>query len=403
MPLERKFEDVTAVKKIFKMRGRIRAVAGGTSAGKTLGILIWLIDYGLSTKNEIITVVAESVPHLLLGAIRDFKSIMDVQGYFDPKRWNESKHIYIFPGNSIIEFISFDKFGKAHGPRRDILFLNECNNIPWNIADQLITRTRQVIWLDWNPSEEFWYYTEMQPNRKDIDFITLTYLDNEALDEISKMEIESHKYNKSWWKVYGLGQLGEIESRIFRNWQIVEEIPHEARLERYGIDFGYSADPTAIVAIYYFNGGYIVDEVLYQKEISNKQIAETLKILSPALTIADSAEPKSIDEIRLYGVNIFPSPKGKGSVNQGIQYVQNQKISLTRNSVNLIKEYKNYVWMFDRDGKNTGIPEHKYSHGMDGIRYGFSSLNPEVMEKNNLAIQRQFEMNKIRILSDSTR
>ena len=183
------------------MKSRIRAVAGGTSASKTISILIWLIDYAQSTDNQIITVVAESVPHLLLGAIRDFKSIMEAQGYFDPHRWNESKHIYTFPRGGILEFISFDKFGKAHGPRRDVLFLNEANNIPWNIADQLITRTRNIVWIDYNPSEEFWFYTEMQPHRKDIDFITLTYLDNEALDPVSKFEIESHKHNTSWWKV----------------------------------------------------------------------------------------------------------------------------------------------------------------------------------------------------------
>ena len=157
---------------------------------------------------------------------------MIAQGYWEEKRWNESNHTYTFPNGTILEFISFDKFGKAHGPRRDVLFINEANNIPYDIADQLITRTRKIVWLDWNPSEEFWFYTDMLPNRNDIDFITLTYKDNEALDEISIQEIESHKNNKQWWTVYGLGQLGEITTRIYTGWALIDEIPHEARLER---------------------------------------------------------------------------------------------------------------------------------------------------------------------------
>src|SRR3990167_7831831 len=262
------FQDTTATQKIFSLNKRIRAVAGGPAASKTISILVWLIDYAQVSTNEILTIVSESYPHLEGGSIRDFKNIMVSQGYWKDSAWNETKHYYTFPKGSIIEFKSIDKLGAAHGPRRDVLFLNEANNIPWNIADQLITRTRNIVWMDWNPSEEFWFYTEMQPHRKDIDFITLTYLDNEALDPVSKFEIESHKHNTSWWKVYGLGQLGVIESRIYSNWRIIEELPHEARLERTGIDFGYRNDPTAIVDIYYYNGGYILDEVTHQKGMS---------------------------------------------------------------------------------------------------------------------------------------
>ncbi len=399
-----KFKDVTATKKIFQMRKRIRAVSGGTAASKTISILVWLIDYAQSKKNEIITVVAESVPHLLLGAIRDFKAIMTAQGYFEEKRFNESKHIYQFSSGSIIEFISFDKFSKAHGPRRDVLFLNEANNIPYAVADQLITRTRNIVWMDWNPSEEFYFYTEMLPNRKDdIEFIKLTYLDNEALDDISKREIEAHRYNTSWWKVYGLGELGVIESRIYRDWKVIDEVPHEARLERYGVDFGYTNDPSAIVAVYYHNGGYILDEVAFQKEMSNKQIAEIIKLLPNAIVIADSAEPKSIDEIHMYGLVILPATKGKGSVSQGIQFVQNQKISITRNSVNILKEYRNYCWMTDKNGKIINEDEHEYSNSMDAIRYAFSSLNPEVVEKGQEAQRRHFQTMENRLRNFSTK
>lgn len=299
---------------------------------------------------------------------------MKSNGYWDDACWNETKHIYTFGTNSFIEFISFDKFGKAHGPRRDILFINEANNIPYNIADQLITRTKKIVWLDWNPSEEFWFYTEMEGKRPDVDFITLTYLDNEALDDVSKMEIESHQGNKYWWQVYGLGQLGVIEGRIYRDWEIVDEIDHHARLERYGLDFGYSNDPTSIVAVYKWNNSYILDEICFQKGLSNKQIADVFKNIQSQLIIADSAEPKSIDELKVYGLNVLPAEKGPDSVVNGIQLVQGQKIFITKRSVHVIKEYRNYLWETDKNGVILNIPEHQFSHSMDAIRYALTSL-----------------------------
>lgn len=370
------FQDTTATKKIFSLKKRIRAVAGGTAASKTISILIWLIDYAQTGKNEVITGVSESYPHLEGGMIRDFKNIMMGQGYWKDDAWNESKHVYTFEQDTIIEFKSIDKLGKAHGPRRDVLFVNEANNIPYKIVDQLITRTRKVIWMDWNPSEEFWFYTEMLPNRKDdIDFITLTFKDNEALDDITKAEILSHKDNKQWWTVYGLGQLGELENRIYTGWKIIGEIPHEARLERYGLDFGYSVDPTVIEAQYYYNGGYIFDEITYQKGLSNKSIADILLGKPTALVLADNAEPKSIDEIHNYGVNIQPAIKGQGSVAQGIQYVCDQRISITKRSTKTIKAYRNYLNKVDKDGNVINKPDdtvHEWSNPMDAIRYSFS-------------------------------
>ena len=312
----------------------------------------------------------------MLGAIRDFQNIMKANGYWRDAQWNETKHIYTFHTGSFIEFISFDKFGKAHGPRRDILFLNEANNVPYIIADQLITRTRKIVWMDWNPSEEFWFYTEMQGKRDDIDFITLNYLDNEALDSITVKEIESHKENKNWWQVYGLGLLGVIATRIYKDWKVIEELPHTARLEIRGLDFGYTNDPSTLIAVYYHDGGYIIDEELYQKGLSNKAIYDVAKnLLSPQnLVIADSAEPKSIDELRGYGMNVLPAQKGADSVVNGIQLVQAQKISVTQRSVNVIKEYRNYLWKLDKDGKILNVPEHEFSHSMDAIRYAMTSI-----------------------------
>lgn len=372
-----KFKNTTATKKVFSLKKRIRAVCGGTSASKTISILIWLIDYAQSHKSKNIWVVSESMPHLKGGAIEDFKNIMQGQGYWAESRWHGTDYVYTFETGSTIKFTSVDTYGKAHGPRRDVLFLNECNNLAYNIIDQLITRTREVVWIDWNPTSEFWFYEKMLGKRDDIDFITLTYKDNEALDQNTIQEIESHKDNKNWWRVYGEGKIGEVEGRIYTGWQIIKDIPFEARLEGYGLDYGYSIDPTAIVAVYYYNGGYILDEILYRKGMSNKQIADVLNSLPYGLVVADSAEPKSNDEIKSYGVNLIPVIKGKDSIKQGIQYVQDQKISVTERSVNLIKEYRNYLWKTDKNGQIINEPEGGLDHALDAVRYRLSSMKPQ--------------------------
>lgn len=371
------FIATTSTHKLLKLNKRIRVVAGGTSAGKTISILQILIDYAQSTDNKLISVVSESFPHLKRGAIRDFINIMEAQGYFQDGRWNKTESTYIFETGSKIEFFSADQPGKVRGPRRDVLFVNEANNIPYEAFDQLRIRTKDIIWIDYNPVAEYWYYTELKEHY-DHDFITLTYLDNEALDPAIVRDIEAHKHNKNWWSVYGLGQLGEAEGKIYKDWQFIDEIPHEARLERRGLDFGYSNDPSSVVAIYYYNGGYILDEQAYRKGLSNKQIADVINNLErpETLVVADSAEPKSIDELRLYGVNVLPAQKGPGSLLQGIQYVQDQKISVTKRSVNLIKEYRNYLWQTDKEGKIINVPEGGFDHALDAVRYGLESLRP---------------------------
>lgn len=379
-------QDTTATSKIFALKKRIRAVSGGTSASKTVSILVWLIDYCQTgqDREKLCTVVSESFPHLEGGSILDFETIMKDRGYWKDSRWNKTKHTYVFETGNKLQFTSMDKYGKAHGPRRDVLFVNEANNLQHNIVDQLITRTREVVWLDWNPTNEFWFYTEMLGKRDDIDFITLTYLDNEALDLNTKQEIESHRGNKSWWTVYGEGKLGEVEGRIYTGWNIIQEIPFEARLEKYGLDFGYSIDPTVIIAVYYYNGSYILDEITYQKGLSNKTIADILNSQTRALVIADSAEPKSIDELISYGINVVGAVKGQGSVMQGIQYVQGQKISVTERSVRTIKAYRNYMMRKDLNGRFINEPDdtiHEWSNPMDAIRYAIASTQKQAVWK----------------------
>lgn len=369
------FQATTALTKVSKLNKKIRALQGGTSAGKTIVILLYLINLAQSdTEPTLTSVVSESIPHLKRGAMRDFENIMKAHNYWSDSNWNKTDSTYTFETGSRIEFFSSDNGDKLRGARRDRLFMNEANNQTLDAFDQLEVRTKGFVFLDWNPSNEFWFYTDVKPHREDVDHIILTYKDNEALDAEIVKSIEARKANKSWWTVYGLGQLGEVEGKIYTNWAIIDEIPHEARLERYGLDFGYTNDPSAIVAIYYYNGGYILDEILFQKGMSNKQIADVLNNNDRANVKADSAEPKSIDEIRSYGVPIMGASKGPGSVNQGIAFVQSQKISVTKRSLNVINEYRNYMWETDRNGKIVNKPDHLYSHSMDAIRYGFDGL-----------------------------
>lgn len=359
----------------MRMNGRIRAIQGGTSASKTISILLYLIARAQSDKTPTLTsIVSESFPHLRRGAIRDFLMIMEQHGYFNDKRWDRTNYTYTFETGSVIEFFSADQPGKVRGPRRDRLFMNEANNMPYETFDQLEVRTKDFIFLDWNPTTEFWYYDQVA-NRTDVQHLVLTYKDNEALSKEIVDAIEQRKNRKGWWQVYGEGQLGEVEGKIYKGWEIIDELPRFARLERRGLDFGYSNDPSAIVDIYYHDGGYIWDEVLFTKGMSNHRIADTILAQEvQCLVVADSAEPKSIDEIKSYGITIVGAEKGPDSVNNGIQLVQDQKIAVTKRSINIIKEYRNFLWKTDKDGKILNIPEHEFSHAMDAGRYAMVSL-----------------------------
>jgi len=388
------FELTTGVNKIQVLKKRIRAIQGGTSASKTIGILLTLINLAQRDKKATLTsVVSESFPHLKKGAMRDFLTIMEQHNYYNENSWNRTDFIYTFETGSKIEFFSADQEGKVRGPRRQRLFINEANNVSHAIFDQLEVRTFDTIWLDWNPSSEFWFYTEVcgcgrencAGERKDVDHIVLTYKDNEALPKGVIQSIEQRKRRKGWWTVYGKGELGEVEGKIYHGWDIIPEINKYARLERYGLDFGYSNDPSSLVGIYYYDQRYILDELLFLKGMSNKRIADLIldQPNPKVLVVADSAEPKSIDELKSYGINIVGAEKGKDSVLTGIQMIQDQKVSMTRRSVNLIREYRNYLWAHDKaTGEIIGMttigkpstPEHRFSHTMDATRYGMVSL-----------------------------
>lgn len=390
------FQITTATKRVASLKKKIRAVQGGTSASKTISILLYLIDRAQSDKSKTLTsVIAESTPHLKRGALRDFKNIMMEHKYWRDNLWNATDSIYTFETGSQIEFFSADQPDKLRGARRDRCFINEANNVHLDAFDQLEVRTKEFIFLDWNPTNEFWFYTDVLNKRNDVEHIILTYKDNEALSQEIVNSIEQRKGRKGWWQVYGEGQLGEVEGKIYRDWVIIDEIPPEARLERRGLDYGYTNDPTAIVDVYKWNGAFIWDEVTYQKGLSNRQIADILMNQDNSfklqrdgyitrneclniLVIPDSAEPKSNDELIMYGVNLLPASKGQGSVNHGIQVVQSQRIFVTKRSINIIREYRNYLWETDRDGKILNVPEGGFDHAMDAGRYAMETLNIDV-------------------------
>lgn len=389
-----RFIKTTALKKIIALKKRLKIIQGGTSASKTISILQIFIDRAQSREGYLSSVVSETMPHIKRGVIRDFLNIMEGHGYYKEKNWNRTDYIYTFETGSKIEFFSGDSSDKVRGPRRNgDLFINECNNLSYDTYTQLAIRTEGDIYLDYNPVAEFWVHEEIIPNLEH-DFIILTYKDNEGLPLPIVKEIESRKGNKNFWKVFGLGELGDYQGKIYRDWKIIDEIPHEARLVRRGLDFGYTNDPSSIADIYKYDGGYIFDEQLYQKGLSNKQISDYISNYEEPqmLVVADSAEPKSIDEIKSYGINIIGADKGKDSVAYGIQIIQDQRISVTKRSINIIKEYRNYLWMTDKNGKILNVPEHAFSHSMDSCRYGVVSLlkKPE----GNIEELRRIEQNR---------
>ena len=368
------FTETTALHKIIGMKKRLKIIQGGSSAGKTIAILLILIDRAQREKGKTFSIVSETLPHLRRGAIKDFLSIMEGHNYYKDNLWNRSDFFYLFETGSRIEFFSADSSDKVRGPRRDVLFINECNNVSYETYTQLAIRTKDDIYLDYNPVSSFWVHTEIIPST-DHDFLIINYKDNEALPESIVKEIESRKENKYFWQVYGLGEIGEIEGKVYKDWNIIDAIPFEAKLVRRGLDFGYTNDPTAIVDIYSYNGGFILDEIAYQTGLSNKAIADIILLKEKVLTMADSSEPKSIDELSSYGVFVTGAAKGPGSVRQGISYIQSQRISVTKQSTNLIKEYRNYLWMTDRNGKVMTEPEDQWNHLLDATRYGLEGYH----------------------------
>jgi phage terminase large subunit len=367
------FKRTTAINKILSLKKRIKIIQGGTSAGKTFGILPVLIDKCAKEPGLEVSVVAESIPHLRRGALKDFIKVMRWTGRYNDDRFNKTLLRYEFGNGSVMEFFSADDASKLRGARRDILYINECNNVSFESYNELSIRTKKEIFLDFNPANEFWVHTELK-DEQDSDFIILTYKDNEALDEAIVNQIEKNKekattstYWANWWRVYGLGEIGSLEGVIFSNWKIIDKIPEEARLLGYGLDFGFTNDPTSIIEVYNWNGQRILNEICYQTGLVNSDISK--KLQKHVIAYADSSEPKSIEEIRRTGQQIKGVTKGADSIKYGIDVMQRQEYLVTNESTNLIKELRSYCWDSDKTGKLLMKPQAKNDHAIDAVRY----------------------------------
>jgi phage terminase large subunit len=347
---------------------------GGTSSGKTFNILLALFEYCLMNDQAlIVSIVAETFPVLKKGAIRDFDTILAMVHYDGGK--NKSEYTYKI-GKSTFEFFAVDNAGKAKSGKRDILFINECNHVDYEIVYQLALRTRQTVIYDYNPSAEFWLHTEFLPKKQPGEYLfkVTTYKDNPALEEKIVRDIEA--LPPDLYRIYGEGKLGQISGLIFDNFDIVDQWPDNAKNTTYGLDFGFSRDPTAMVKVALFDNCIYVQELIYETGLTTDDIDNIMTELgvSKSVTIhADSSEPRLIHELYNKGWYIKGVTKGADSVRAGINKLKRFKICITRDSTNLIKEFRNYKWK-EKDGKSIGVPIDMWNHGVDALRYATIDL-----------------------------
>lgn len=351
---------------------------GGTRSTKTYSALQFLVflSVGLMAK-KLISVVSETLPHLKKGAIRDFERILQDEGIIrgvlrDDSRWNATDHVFQFANGTIIEFFSADSPGKVHGPSRDILFINEGQNIRWETANQLMIRTREFVIVDYNPTHEFWAHTELAPDPR-FRGIVSTYKDNRFLTAAQIEDIERGKKNANWWRVYGLGLTGQLVGTIY-DFELIDALPDPHGLVHIGgLDYGFTNSKTAGVFVLADPRKKIlyVDEMFYRTGMHNRDIAVALAdygFPKPVRLYADCAEPKSNDELKLAGFNVWPCYKGKEIAAQ-ISWMQTWTIKVTKRSLNVIRECRNYIWDTDHDGNRLNVPIKDFDHAMDALRY----------------------------------
>ena len=371
---------------------------GGTGSGKTYSILQYLLSYAVLNPGSVISVVAKTMPHLMRGAMRDTKRIIAANGWSNTIEENKSTYC-LYLGTSLIEFFPADEEAKLRGARRDILFINECNNLDYESFQQLDVRTRKRTILDFNPVRRFWVHNDLMPSLQETEFLFLqsTYLDNQYLTKEEKANIERRRTNANWWKIYGEGEIGVAEGLIFNNWAICPQgelkmESGELKMNRnsqlstlnfqlpgtllgYGIDFGFTHSPTAIVQVNEYEGELYVRELLYKTGMHNNEIlAFALKNLDiRARAIADCNEPKTISHLNYKGwYGLKPAIKGPDSVEHGINLLLERKIHVTADSLNLIKELREYMWDTNLNGNLVRRPVKEYDHAIDALRYLYS-------------------------------
>lgn len=354
---------------------RIVCLKGGTRSGKTWAVMQLIDQIGRRAKRDILTsVVSETLPHLKRGAIRDFKNMLKGDGVYNDKLWHDTDKIYSYP-NMGLEFFSADTADKVHGPARNYLYINECINLEFEVYRQLAIRTTDKIILDYNPAWEFWVDTKLAM-RDDVRIINSTYLDNDMLTASQIAEIESNReIDPEWWKVYGLGQTGSVEGLVWRNWDIVQAMPKNLKKQWIGIDWGWT-NPTAIMHIGLGERGDVyIDELAYQRGMDNPDIAKVIKDagLAHLEVICDSAEPKSIKELKGYGIPNAIATESK-EVDLGIRIVNRYKKHYTARSLGSIDENRKYRYAKDKKtDEYTNEVIKKFDHAKDAERYVFLS------------------------------
>ena len=351
---------------------RITIEQGGTRSGKTYNILMWLIfGYALNNTGKTITICRKTYPSLRASSMRDFFDILKLYDMYSEADHNKSNSEYRLEGN-LFEFISLDQPQKVRGRKRDVLYINEANELYFEDWQQLIFRTTEKAILDYNPSDEFHFiYDKIKP-RDDVDFYITTYMDNPFLSKEITNEIERLKnVDENYWKIYGLGQIGSSQALIFRINEC-DAIPTDAKFLSYGMDFGFTNDPTTLVAIFQQGDNIYLKELIFQTGLTNRDINDKLKEhnIERKELFADSAEPKSIEELYRMGWNIKPATKGQGSVNIGIDMMKRYKLFVTKDSINMIKEFRNYKWQEDKNGNILNVPVDMFNHTIDAVRYG---------------------------------
>lgn len=379
-----KYSITTTLEKIQALEDsgkRTWVIQGGTSAGKTVAILCFILNWAIENPGKKCTIVSDTLPHLRDGAMSDFLDICRETGVYELADWSRTLNELTLPNHSVIQFRSVELMG-AHGPRRDLLYVNEANSISWDTYRELAKRTRGYRILDFNPTNEFWAHTKLvndEDRSKDVAFLKVTYLDNEALDDDTVVDIEMERGDgtSNWWRVYGLGEIGSLEGNVYEGWERIDEVPEGARLVRYGLDFGFSNDETGMTAIYEVEDGLIIEEIIYENGILPSKYPELLmshNIDPSVLIVADGARPEIIAEIEQAGYMIVAANKDAGSVKRGIDRVKDQKIYYI--GKNLEKEFLTYAWRKKRStGETLDVPQDGNDHLMDALRYAIDDLS----------------------------